>query len=262
VPVAPITALILATVGIPVIHHGGDRMPTKYGIPLIDLWQGLGLPFSQLSLAQNQALLQKSGLAFVYLPHHFKLALPLVDYRDQLGKRPPIASAELIWTPYQGNTHLIAGYVHPPSEERFQETLTLRNQIHLTTIKGLEGSCDLPLSRTTIIGTGQGNLLENWERILIHPAQYQLGTHDLAIESFEQCLTEIKAAIAGKATAIWDGVLLNGGFYLWHCGVAANLAAGLTLAEQLLTQGQVAQKLAEIRKNAIAQLNVHETAEI
>src|SRR4028118_526734 len=38
-PVSPITALILTTVGQPVVMHGGDIMPTKYGIPLIDIWQ-------------------------------------------------------------------------------------------------------------------------------------------------------------------------------------------------------------------------------
>lgn len=258
VPVAPVTALILATAGVPVLHHGGDRMPTKYGVPLVDFWQALELPFTQLSLVQNQSLLQESGLAFVYLPNHFPLALPLVDYREQLGKRPPIASAELIWTPYQGAVDLVTGYVHPPSEERFQETLTLRGQTRLTTVKGLEGSCDLPLSRTTIIGTGQGNLLEDWERILIHPANYNLSTHDLPLNSFEQAVIEMKAAIAGKASLLRDAVLLNGGFYLWHCGVVCDLAAGLALTEELLCQGKVAQKLAEIRENAIAKLSTAE----
>jgi anthranilate phosphoribosyltransferase len=211
----------------------------------------LGLPFKQLSLTQNHALLQKSGLAFVYLPRHFPLALPLVDYREQLGKRPPIASAELIWTPYQGEVDLVAGYVHPPSEERFQETLTLRGQSRLTTVKGLEGSCDLPLSRTAIIGTGRGNLLEQWERILIHPSDYDLSTQDLPLISLEQGVAEMKAVIGGKASPLKDAVLWNGGFYLWHCGVVADLAAGLSLAEALLSQGKVAQKLGEM----IAQLS-------
>ncbi len=50
IPVMPITALILSTVGIPVILHGGNRMPTKYGLPLIEIWQQLGIDFSDMSI--------------------------------------------------------------------------------------------------------------------------------------------------------------------------------------------------------------------
>ncbi|NER31765.1 MAG: hypothetical protein F6J89_30180, partial [Symploca sp. SIO1C4] len=96
-PVTIITALLLASVGIPVVMHGGDCMPTKYGIPLIEIWQGLGIDFSQLSLVQVQQLLVKTGLAFVYIPKHFPQANSLVPYRSQIGKRPPAATLELIW---------------------------------------------------------------------------------------------------------------------------------------------------------------------
>ncbi len=34
-PISPITALLLATAGQPVLMHGGDRLPTKYGLPLM-----------------------------------------------------------------------------------------------------------------------------------------------------------------------------------------------------------------------------------
>ena len=46
-PVTVLTAIILATVGVPVVLHGGERMATKYGVPLVTLWQGLGVDFSR-----------------------------------------------------------------------------------------------------------------------------------------------------------------------------------------------------------------------
>jgi anthranilate phosphoribosyltransferase len=54
VAITPITALLLSHAGVPTILHGGDMMPTKYGTPLIELWQGLGLDFSPLSLDRTQ----------------------------------------------------------------------------------------------------------------------------------------------------------------------------------------------------------------
>lgn len=91
-PVTTLTALILAAAGVPVLMHGGDRIPTKYGIPLMEIWQKLGVDLSKLSLAKVQELLEKTGLGFIYLPQHFPEAQELVAYRDQIGKRPPIAT--------------------------------------------------------------------------------------------------------------------------------------------------------------------------
>ncbi len=47
-PISPITALLLAAVGQPVVMHGGDRLPTKYGLPLVEIWQGLGVDWTTL----------------------------------------------------------------------------------------------------------------------------------------------------------------------------------------------------------------------
>ena len=39
-PVSPLTALLLTAAGQPAVMHGSDRMPTKYGVPLVEIWQG------------------------------------------------------------------------------------------------------------------------------------------------------------------------------------------------------------------------------
>jgi anthranilate phosphoribosyltransferase len=245
-PVTPITALILASVGVPVLMHGGDCMPTKYGIPLIEIWQKLGVDFSQLSQPQLEQLLKKTGLTFVYLPKQFPLAQQLVPYREQLGKRPPLATLELIWSPYIGNVHVVAGFVHPPTEERFQEALALRGITQFTTVKGLEGSGDLACSRTAIIGLGNLNSQPTFERLLLNPRDYNFTKTDLPLESIEQLIKEIQAVVNGKASDLKDAAILNGGFYLWRFGICESLESGFTQAENLLKQGKVAEKLREI----------------
>ena len=49
-PATQLVALLLAEAGVPVLMHGGDRMPTKYGIPAIDIWRSLGINWSRLDL--------------------------------------------------------------------------------------------------------------------------------------------------------------------------------------------------------------------
>ncbi|HAC64904.1 MAG TPA: hypothetical protein DCF68_15575 [Cyanothece sp. UBA12306] len=245
-PVTPITALILATVGVPVVMHGGDRMATKYGLPMVDIWRGLGLDFTQLSLTEVEQLLVKTGLTFVYTPRHFPLANQLVTYRDQIGKRPPLASVELIWSPCSPKVQIIAGFVHPPTEKFFKETFKLRGVKHFTTIKGLEGSCDLPLSRTAIIGLGNLDLDPGWERLLLAPKDYDFADKDVGLESETQLIKQMEVVLAGQANELSSSVIYNGGFSLWRCGFCADLKTGFTTAEKLLNQGRVADKLQEI----------------
>lgn len=239
-PIAPITALILATAGCPVLLHGGDRMPTKEGEPLILFWQGLGIDWTQLSLNQMRSVFEQTGIGFVYLPNHFPLAQGLVPYREQIGKRPPFATMELMWCPYGGAAHVMAGFVHPPTEGMFQTAFLLRGVETFTTIKGLEGSCDLPRERTAILGLGQGDQLE---RLHLHPRDFGFEAVNVPLNSAETVLQQMRETLEGKPSEFMQSTLWNAGFYLWRCGASSSVATGITQAEALLTQGRVQQTL-------------------
>ncbi|ACB53065.1 probable glycosyl transferase, family 3 [Crocosphaera subtropica ATCC 51142] len=248
-PVTTLTTLILATVGVPVVLHGGQAMPTKYGVPLITLWQGLGVDFSRLSLEESQTMLEKTGLTFVYLPNHFPEAHHLVPYREQIGKRPPLATLELMWAPCSSSdVHIVSGFVHPPTENLFRETLKLRNFHYFTTVKGLEGSCDLPQSRTAIIGINQPKHDPEWQRLHLHSQDYNLSSKDVPLESTEQLLKQMQQVLHGEDNPLMPLAIYNSGFYLWRCGVCDNLNVAFDQAKTLLTSGRVKQKLQDISK--------------
>ncbi|CAD5982739.1 Anthranilate phosphoribosyltransferase [Planktothrix tepida] len=268
-PFAPLTALILITAGVPVILHGGQRMPTKEGIPLIEIWQGLGVDWSKLSLVQTQQMFTQLGLGFVYLPQHFPEAERLVTYRREIGKRPPLATMELMWKPYLGQATVVCGYVHPPTETLFREAFQLRGVTEFITVKGLEGSCDLPRDRTCIIGLRQPSLgtkqikdstpVEGQnshptgedvflERLLLHPRDYGFAGKEIPLPSTSILIEQIQGVLAGHNSEFMKAALWNGGFYLWRSGVCPNLESGLSEAESLLTQGKVHAKLQEIHR--------------
>ncbi|UJB68437.1 anthranilate phosphoribosyltransferase family protein [Acaryochloris sp. 'Moss Beach'] len=246
-PVLPITALILAASGCPVLLHGGDRMPTKYGVPLVDLWQGLGVDWSHRSLAQIHQVLSECGLGFVYLPEQFPLAQGLVEFRDQVGKRPPLATTELLWQPYLGKHHLIAGFVHPPTENMMREALALRGTDHFTTVKGLEGSCDLPRDRKAILGLNQPASEPTWQRLILSAREYDLGGPEIPYTSTEELLEQLHAVLNGQACELMSAVLWNAGFYLWHVGISSTLNEGLQAAENLLVNGTAKQTLEQVQ---------------
>ncbi|MDJ1171901.1 anthranilate phosphoribosyltransferase family protein [Roseofilum sp. BLCC_M154] len=257
IPVNIITALMLVTVGIPVILHGGPRMPTKYGIPLIKLWQGLGVHWQSLSLDRTQDIFNQTGLGFIYLPQHFPEANSLIIYREQIGKRPPLATVELMWCPYAGQVHLMAGYVHPPTESLFKRTLALRGVEELTTIKGLEGSCDLPLSRTAILGLSRDRSAEisetgepeiALERLCINCREYDFTPSDVTLDSEAGAIASLKAILDHQPTPLLRSAIWNGGFYLWRCGCCDSLEAGLSMAKDLLSGDTIARTLDDLHR--------------
>lgn len=257
-PISPLTSLILVTAGCPVVLHGGRRMPTKEGVPLVEIWQGLGVDWTKLSLQQMQQVFAQTLLGFVYLPHHFPLAENLVPYREQIGKRPPFATVELFWCPYIGQALLVSGFVHPPTEEMARSAFLLRDTKHFITVKGLEGSCDLPRDRTCIIGINNPDCFSpdcsapdqptGVDRLLLHPRDYGFAGEDMPLCPTPQMVAEMDQVLQGTDTELMKSALWNGGFYLWRSGVCPDLASGLAKAKGLLESGQVADKLAEIKR--------------
>jgi anthranilate phosphoribosyltransferase len=245
-PISPITALLLATAGQPVLMHGGDRLPTKYGLPLVDIWQGLGVDWTGLPLEKTQQIFEQTGIGFVYAPQHFPLTQSIWEYRDQLGKRPPFATMELIWCPYAGDAHIVAGYVHPPTEAMFQEALARRGVTNFTTIKGLEGSCDLPRDRTAIIGLLKPATTHEIERLHLVPREYGFTTKNVPLDTTEELVVQMQGVLQAIPSELMQTALWNGGFYLWRSGICSDMRSGIAQAEELLTSGAVAAKLQEI----------------
>ena len=244
-PAQPLVTLMLSALGCPVVLHGGDRMPTKYGLPLIDIWQALGLDWTGLSLAAVQAILQQTHLGYLHLADHFPAAQELVPYREQIGKRPPQATLELMWCPYAGDCQVVVGYVHPPTEGLAKGTLTAIGVPHYLTVKGLEGSSDLPRARAAIIGvytpTGE-------ERIVLHARDFGLGeTSEAPLESEAAYLDALQATLKGQTTPLTPVALWNGGFYLWRSGLAGSLEQGIETARSLLSSDRLTSQIAALQ---------------
>jgi anthranilate phosphoribosyltransferase len=246
-PLAPLVSLILTAAGIPIILHGGNRMPTKYGIPLVDIWQEWGINWTQVSIAKIQHIFATAGLGFIYTPTNFATAAGLTPYRDQIGKRPPIATLELMWCPYAGDAHLIFGYVHPPTEQTALIAASLREiPQKITTIKGLEGSTDLPRDRAVIIGVHQSG--QELERIFLHHYDYNLSNINAPLLPTPELMANFATVLQGQPSELLNSVLWNAGFYFWHCGSANDMTDGMHQARELLSSGAASQQLAKIRE--------------
>ncbi|RZM82504.1 anthranilate phosphoribosyltransferase family protein [Leptolyngbya iicbica] len=249
-PAQPLVSLMLAASGCPVVLHGGNRMPTKYGLPLVDIWQAIGIDWTDLPLTAIQAIFEETHLGYLHLPDHFSAAQSLVPYREEIGKRPPQATLELMWCPYAGDCQVIVGYVHPPTEGLAQGTLSAIGVPNFTTVKGLEGSSDLPRARAAIIGIHTPSGIE---RLVLHARDYDLGTQsETPLETEAEYLSTLRDTLNGKPTHLQAIALWNGGFYLWHSGITPSLSEGIAAARELLQGDRLTQHI-QVIQQAIAQ---------
>jgi anthranilate phosphoribosyltransferase len=229
-PLLPLVALVLSANGIPVVLHGGEPMPVKYGVTLAELFAALGLDWRPLALQRLQSLLQEHQLALTHQPLHFPAAERLVRIRDEIGKRPPLASLELLWSPHQGDHLLVSGFVHPPTESRAWEALQLSGEGDALLVKGLEGSTDLPRSRAAICSRLQQGTPQ---RILLNASDHGLAGDDAPFSDLESWGEQALLALQRQGP-LAQALQWNVGVYLWFAGAHDDLTAALRQAGALL----------------------------
>jgi anthranilate phosphoribosyltransferase len=229
-PLLPLVALVLASDGLPVVLHGGGAMPVKFGITLTELFEAIGIPSTGLPLGEVQGRLDHHGLALTHQPDHFPLAERLVPVRDAIGKRPPVASLELLWTPHRGDHLLVSGFVHPPTESRAWQALEACGETDVLTVKGLEGSTDLPTSRAGITARVHRGVPE---RILLHPRDHGITAAEVPWQSLEVWRTQALEALRGEG-ALMPALRWNVAAYLWFSGRFEHLEDALVQATALL----------------------------
>ncbi len=242
-PIYPLTSLVLVACGQPVVLQGGDRMPIKYGITALDLFRLLDLNLDGLPLSTVQDGFNNHGFALIHQPDHFRIAESLIDYREQLGKRPPVASLELLWTAHQGAHLLVSGFVHPPTESRAWEALRLAGETNLLTVKGLEGGTDLPIGRACITARVRNGVAE---RMILHPRDH--GCHNADVEWSTESTWQSQAFDALRNRGpLSEALRWNAGAYLWIAGLSDSLDSGIDKAAAVLEEGRALDQLDQLR---------------
>jgi anthranilate phosphoribosyltransferase len=253
-PLLPLTALVLNAAGLAVVLQGGGAMPVKYGVSQAELFEALGLPLAQLDWRAMGELFTEQGLALLHQPRHFDLAEGLIPLREQIGKRPPIATLELLWSCASETQLQVSGFVHAPTEQLMANTWALLGVRNGLTVKGLEGGVDLPTSRVSIAAhwhqpaTTNGEASDSEaqsERLILQAKDHGLRADEEELTTLEAWSAMARAALDGKGPLL-KPLIWNSGFLLWRCQQQPTLEAGLASAEALLSSGSVRERRQEL----------------
>ena len=119
------------------------------------------------------------------------------------------------------------------------ELFALREIRQFTTVKGLEGSCDLPRERAAILNQGG-------KRLLLKARDCHLAGPEIPLSGEKELLQQMQQVLSGDPCELTPAALWNGGSYLWLLGLAPSLPEGIQQAEDLLRSGRVMEKLKQL----------------
>jgi len=241
-PIYPLTSLVLLSESQPIFLQGGQAMPTKYGVTTVELFANLGLNLKGLSLKHLEDGFDNHGFGFMYQPDHFPLAESLISYRDQIGKRSPISTLELLWTIHQGEHLLINGFFHPPTEQLISEALEMHGERNLICIKGLEGSTDLPINRKCIARKSHNN---EFKEIILNPLENDCAGSNQKWTNIHSWREAAFDALNFKGP-LKQSLRWNSGAYLWLSGRAKDLYDGISKADNAIKTGKARNTLEKL----------------
>jgi len=237
--VTPLTALIVSALGQGVILHGSSAMPPKHGHTSFDILMGLGIDIGRDAATLSEQY-RALGLGWVVLSAHFPEAYALQPLRDELGKRPPLATAELLWNPVGAGLPIL-GYTHRETVNLAVATAAVRGDREaFTMVRGVQGSVNCTLFHP--------NLGQRWMRGWTAPEEFRLVASDFGLgaddcplvgdgNDLERQITWTRATLEGKDTPLRRAAIFNAAFVLAEAGATPSIAEAIPQATRALDDG-------------------------
>lgn len=246
VNISSMSALVIASAGIPVIKHGNRSSSSSSGSA--DVLEKLGIHLD-LKVEQIKACFDETGIAFLFAQVFHPAMRFVAGVRKELSVPTAFNYLGPLTNPAKVR-HSAIGVAHLPVAEKYAQVFQARPDQHALIFRGRDGLDELTVT----------DLSDYWEvadgqisRGVIDPSDYGIERADLADlrggdASYNAAI--FRAVINNELTGpIRDAVLLNAA-----AGIAAywpaaekkftdRLAAAYTLANQCLEGGQAKEKL-------------------
>jgi anthranilate phosphoribosyltransferase len=234
-----VAAMVVAAAGVPVVLHGADNIPTKYGVGVLNLLRALHYPVDDPPEIVS-ARVERTGFGVYNLARILPSWVELTPIRQQCGLRTLMNTVEKLFNPADAQHH-ISGFYHANYANRLAEVLP--GSGHRWIIQGTEGSIDFrPGKKTRVYQAAGDHMVE----LTIDAIKYGFDT-PIVNASFDvgaQALMT-QSILDGQPCAGADSVAFAAGMLLWMVRKVEDVSEGVTIARSLLASGRVKQMLAQ-----------------
>lgn len=232
--VSTLSALTLASAGVPVVKHGNRAASSRCGSA--DLLEALGFV---LELPEQQAIrqLQDHSFTFLFAPYYHPGFKNVAALRKKLGIRTIFNLLGPLTNPALPSTRLI-GVFNPGWMETLAKVLPYVGCDRAWVVHGGGGSDELDLQGENQVIFLEKGVLRNFT---ISAEEAGLPQSDLqAIQGGDtnENLTQSIRTLQGEPGPLHAAVAFNAGTALYLCGQAQHVREGVGIAREILKKGQ------------------------
>ncbi|QFU74489.1 anthranilate phosphoribosyltransferase [Halioglobus maricola] len=241
--VSTASTFVVAAAGAHVAKHGNRGVSSSSGSS--DVLQTLGMPLD-LSPDQTARAVEEVGVGFMFAPAHHSAMRYAVGPRRELGMRTIFNVLGPLTNP-AGVKHLVIGVFSEELCSTMAEVSRTLGSEGVMIVHSDDGLDEISIAAPTTVSELRAGSVETYK---IQPEDFGIERRDLeglSVVDSRASAELIRAALNGDqseaADKARDIIALNAGATIYVAGVAATLADGVAMAQDLLASGQAGEKL-------------------
>jgi anthranilate phosphoribosyltransferase len=250
--VSPASALVVAVAGVSVVMHGEKRIGPKFGVPIGDVLEALGIDIDA-EPEEVERSIQETGVGFMRQSRFVPQVFALRELRKEIALRSCLSTVEKIYN-LAGASYCLIGLTHLPYVEKMLSAASEMGFRRVMIVQGIEGNEDAPTSRPCRafvweMANANGKTGEKRE-LRIDAAEYGLQpatAEEMAGGDATENARIAEAVLSGETGGHRDLVLLNAGVRIWLAESAASIAEGIEAAREAIDSGAARIKLEDLR---------------
>ena len=243
--VSTASSFVAAAAGAKVAKHGNRSVSSTSGSS--DVLEYLGMPLD-LDPTQVARAITEVGVGFMFAPAHHSAMRHAVGPRKELGMRTVFNILGPLTNP-AGVKRQVIGVFAADLCQPMAEVLKALGSEHVMIVHSDDGLDEISIAAGTQVAELRDGSISTYH---ITPEEFSVERQSLdglAVNSAAASAALIRDALSGagdESSARAAAMLtLNAGATIYTSGVAATLADGVAMAEDVLASGQAAEKLKE-----------------
>ncbi len=244
--VSPASTIVAAAAGVPVVMHGESVIGPKFGVPVGDVLDSLGVE-THAEPEEVQRSVEDIGFGFMRQRHFVPQMYALKDLRAEIALRSCLSTLEKIYN-LAGAQFSVIGLTHLPYFEKMMATAQLMGFQRILIVQGIEGNEDAPTSRACrVFEWAQGETRE----FKLDPGEYDLQAatkEEMAGGDADHNASIAERILEGAPGGHRDLVCLNAGLRIYLTGRAGDIGEGIGRARAVIDSGQAMAKLKALRE--------------
>jgi anthranilate phosphoribosyltransferase len=241
-PITIPVSLLMASVQVPLVLHGGDSLPPKEGTSVKEMLEALGVRI-QKDVTQWERVFSSVHINFVWTEQLCPPLQSVRHIRQEMGLRTMLNTVEKVINPVQ-SANLIMGVNHRTAMQHLIHILPRSGFETSYIVQGIEGSEDLPIYKNSAIRkvTPYGD-----ESSMIDPSMFGFNGDPLDEHDKGQQIVILQRIIDGEDSVEIkkerDHVIFNAGLRFFWFDKVSTYEEGFYLARSLLQRREAARTL-------------------